>query len=251
LKVVRKVSLAALGLVAWIAVAGAGVVKQERVPGGTLEQTWLPGFGVGRSFTPLVLPSGNPAIPSPTGDNTVAVLQNVDINLGGIAACATDPQSLTDYTWEADFFTGAGDTRRGLLVRADPTNGFQTFYQFVINAGLFVLRFRKFVNGAPLATDLASWTANILPGGVPTTNSWHHMKVDASGNQFRCFFDGFELPGSPIVDATSPITTGWVGAYNFSASVGEVPVYFDNLTLSVGVVPVRGTTWGELKKLYR
>ena len=86
--VVRKVSWAALGLVAWIAVAGAAVVvKQERVPGGTLEQTWLPGFGVGRSFTPLTLTAGNPAIPNPSGDNTVAVLQNVDINLGGIAAC--------------------------------------------------------------------------------------------------------------------------------------------------------------------
>ena len=250
--VVRKVSWAALGLVAWIAVAGAAVVvKQERVPGGALEQTWLPGFGVGRSFTPLTLTAGNPAIPNPSGDNTVAVLQNVDINLGGIAACATNPLDQKDYTWEGFFFTGDGNTRRGLLLRADPTNGFQSFYQFVVNAGLFVFRFRKFVNGAPLP-DLMSWTSDTFPGGVPALNTWHHMKVIATGNSFRCFFDGNEITTTPIVDATSPLLTGWVGAYNFSASVGEVPVYFDDLVLSVDhIVPTRGATWGELKRLYR
>lgn len=230
----------------------AGVLK-ERVPGGTLEQTWLPGFGVGRTFSPLILPAGDPAFPNPSGDNTVAVLQNNDTNLGGIAACATDPGGNADYIWEGNFFTGAGDTRRGLILRADPTNGFQTFYQFVINAGLFQIRFRKFVNGNPVVPDLASWFATVLPGGVPTQNSWHHLRVDATANSFDCYFDGTKLNATPIVDATDPILTGWVGAYNFSASVGEVPAYFDDLDLSCSTLPTaaRGATWGALKRLYR
>jgi hypothetical protein len=234
-------------------VAHAAGIKKERVPGGVLEQTWLPGFGVGRTFTPLTLPAGDPANPNPSGDNTVAVLQNNDTNLGGIAACATDPGGFADYTWEANFFTGAGDTRRGLILRADPTNGFQTFYQFVINAGLFQIRFRKFVNGAPTVPDLASWFATVLPGGIPTANSWHHMRVDATANSFDCWFDGIKLNSTPIVDATDPILTGWVGAYNFSASVGEVAAYFDDMDLSCTTVPTaaRGATWGALKKLYR
>jgi len=253
LSVVSKVSSAVLLMVLSASVAGAVVVKQERVPGGALEQTWLPGFGVGRTFTPLTLAAGDPANPNPSGDNTVAVLQNNDINLGGIAACATDNNGFADYTWEGDFFTGAGSTRVGLILRADPTNGFQTFYQFVINSGLFVIRFRKFVNGAPGVPDLASWTANILPGGIPQQNSWHHMRVDAVGNKFDCFFDGFKLNASAIEDTSlTPILTGWAGAYNFSAGVGEVPVYFDNLTLTVGgPTPTHGVTWGSLKKLYR
>jgi hypothetical protein len=247
-----KRSLLILSLLAVLApVAGAAVVKQERVPGGALELTWSPGFGVGRVFTPLALPAGDPAIPSPTGDNTVAVLQNVATGLGGIAECATDPSGFADYTWEGDFFTGAGNTRVGLILRADPSDGFQTFYQFVINPGLFQIRFRKFVGGGPLP-DLASWLATVLPGGVPTANSWHHMKVIAMANSFRCFFDGTELTSTPILDTTAPILGGWVGAYNFSASVGEVPVYFDNLTLSIeGVVPTKTTTWASVKKLYR
>lgn len=249
----RSASITAILLAAVVCSSNAAGIKKETVPGGTLEQTWLPGFGVGRTFTPLVLPAGDPANPNPSGDNTVAVLQNNDINLGGIAACATDPGGFADYTWECNFFTGGGNTRRGLILRADPTNGFQTFYQFVINAGLFQIRFRKFVNGAPGATDLASWFATVLPAGVPTVNSWHHMRVDAMGNSFDCWFDGVKLNATPIVDATDPILTGWVGAYNFSASVGEVPAYFDDLDLTCTIPPTaaRGSTWGALKKLYR
>jgi len=252
LSLARKVSITAILFAAVVSSANAAGIKRETVPGGALEQTWLPGFGVGRSFTALTLTGADPAIPNPSGDNTVAVLQNNDINLGGIAACATDPGGFADYTWEGNFFTGAGDTRRGLILRADPTNGFQTFYQFVINAGLFQIRFRKFVNGAPVVPDLASWFATVLPAGVPAVNSWHHMRVDATANSFDCWFDGVKLNATPIVDATDPILTGWVGAYNFSASVGEVAAYFDDLDLSCTTVPTaaRGTTWGALKKLY-
>jgi hypothetical protein len=253
LSLARKAFITALLLALNLSTAHASGVLKERVPGGALEQTWLPGFGVGRTFSPLILPAGDPALPNPSGDNTVAVLQNNDINLGGIAACATDPHGNADYIWEGNFFTGAGDTRRGLILRADPTNGFQTFYQFVINAGLFQIRFRKFVNGNPIVPDLASWFATVLPGGVPTQNSWHHLRVDATANAFDCYFDGIKLNTTPIVDATDPILTGWVGAYNFSASVGEVPAYFDDLDLSCPTLPTaaRGATWGALKRLYR
>jgi hypothetical protein len=54
------------------------------------------------------------------------------------------------------------------------------------------------------------------------------------------------------VDASSPLLFGWVGAYNFSASVGEVPAYFDNLTLGhPAPTPTASKSWGQLKKLYR
>ena len=224
---------------------------EEHVTGGTLQHAWSPGFGVGRTFQPLTLPPTSPAYPNPSGDNTVAVLTNNDVNLGGIATALTDNLGCNDYYWSGWFFTGDGNTRRGLLVRADPTNDFQTFYQLVVNAGLFQLRFRKFVNGAPLP-DLASWTLNTLPGGVPQVNTWHKLEISAQANQFRCWFDGIEMTTSPIVDATNPILTGWVGAYNFSASVGEVPVYFDDLVLEGDRnTPARHATWGEVKRRFR
>ena len=85
----RNVWITAILLAAVVSSANAAGIKTETVPGGALAQTWLPAFGVGRTFTPLTLTGADPAIPNPSGDNTVAVLQNVDINSGGIAACAT------------------------------------------------------------------------------------------------------------------------------------------------------------------
>jgi hypothetical protein len=261
LSLARQV-LAAISLIAVTAtVAGAGplpppINKQETVAGGVLQQYWAPGFGVGRIFTPLTLTPADPAYANPSGDHTVAVLTNNDTNLGGIAASATDANGYFDYSWQADFFTGAGDTRRGLIVRADATNGFQTFYQLVINPGLFLIRFRKFVNGNPVVPDLMSWQSPVVLGSLPAQNSWHHMEVDALGNRFTCKFDGITLPGATTatetVDTNSPILVGWVGAYNFSASVGEVPAFFDNLTLGQPFPTATASkTWGQLKKLYR
>jgi len=224
---------------------------KEQVPGGALEQTWAPGFGVGRTFQPLTLTSSDAAFANPSGDHTVAVLTNNDVNLGGIAAAFTDNRGCQDYYWSGWFFTGAGNTRRGLVVRADPTNDFQTFYQLVVNAGLFQLRFRKFVNGAP-QPDLASWFLNTLPPGIPQVNTWHRLEISAQGNVFRCWFDDVEMTTAPIVDNDNPILLGWVGAYNFSASVGETPVYFDDLALQGDRnTPVRHASWGEVKQRFR
>lgn len=246
----RLASALALGAVI-VSVAGATVVKQESVTGGALDQSWSAGFTVPRTFSPLTLSGADPAYSNPSGDHTVAVLQNNDINLGGIAGCATDPNGNADYTWEGWFFTGAGNTRRGLLLRADPTNEFQSCYQFVINAGLFTIRFRKLVNAAPLP-DLASWPATVLTGGIPQQNTWHHMKVVAFANTFRCFFDGQELTTTPVTDNNAPLLGGWVGAYNFSAATGEVPVYFDDLKLSIdGATPANRTSWGRVKNMFR
>lgn len=227
--------------------AAADVVRQERVPGGALELVWLPGFNTPRDLQPLIMDASNPAYANPSGDHTVGVATNAVPDSGGIVLTCTDPAGLADYTWEGWFFTGDGNTRRGLVLRADPNNSFTSCYQFVIQSGLFQINFRKLVDQTP--TTLGTWFANTLPGGVPAVNTWHHMKVIALGSSFRCFFDGFELTTTPIVD--SGLATGWVGVYNFRFDLGEVPVYFDDLTLSGTPVPVRAKTWGEIKALYR
>ncbi|NOT34673.1 MAG: hypothetical protein HOP12_10960 [Candidatus Eisenbacteria bacterium] len=221
----------------------------EHVTGGVLDLVWVPGFGISNTMQPLTLAPSNPAYANPSGDHTVAVATNSSVpDSGGVILTATDPMGLVDYTWEGWFFTGDGNTRRGLVLRADPSNGFGTCYQFVIQSGLFQINFRKLVNSAP--TTLGTWFANTLPGGVPTVNTWHHMKVIALGDSFRCFFDGAELTTVPIVDNSIP--TGWVGAYNFRFDLGGVPVYFDDLTLTGdGPTPARHATWGNVKSRWR
>ena len=169
-------------------------------------------------------------------------------NTLSIVLSATEPAGLSDYEWEAWIFTGDGNSRRGLVVRADPTNGFASNYQLVIQSGLLQMNFRKLLNSTP--TTLGTWFTNTLPGGSPTVNTWHRMKVIAQGNQFRCFFDGTELTATPIVD--SDLTTGWVGVYNFRFDIGSIPFYTDDLLLSpLGATPTVSRSWGEMKVKYR
>jgi hypothetical protein len=236
-------------------VAAAGVLE-EHVTGGALDLQWLNGFGVSNNLQPLTIASGHPAFPNPSGDGTVGLAMTSSTpDSGGIILTCVNPGSLNDYSWEGWIFTGDGNSRRGLVVRADgatladadPSNDFSTCYQFVMQVGLLQFNFRRLVNSAP--TTLATWFSNTFPNGSPAVNTWHHMKVIAAGNTFRCFWDGFELTTTPIVDAS--IATGWVGVYNFRFDLGHIPCYVDDLILGdLGATPASRTTWGELKRRY-
>ncbi len=227
--------------------ARAAVVKAEYVTGGTLDLTWTPGFGVPNTLEPLVLSSGDGGYSNPSGDHTVGVLTNAIPDEGGISLAATPPDGYDDYSWSAAIFTGAGDSRRGLVVRAQESNGFASCYQFVIQPGLLQLSFRKLIDGTP--TTLGTWFTTDLPGGLPAVESWHQMKVEADGATFHLYFDGNELPGGPIVDAD--LGSGWVGVYNFRFDIGGIPFLVDDLVLeSEDATAVAPMTWGGVKAQY-
>jgi hypothetical protein len=245
-----------LALLVTLASAASAGVLEEHVTGGTLDLGWLNGFGVSNNLQPLTISAGHPAYPNPSGDGTVGLAMTSSApDSGGIILTCVNPGSLNDYSWEGWVFTGDGNSRRGLVVRADgatladadPGNDFSTCYQFVMQSGLLQFNFRKLVNSAP--TTLATWFSNTFPGGSPQLNTWHHMKVLAVGSSFRCFWDGFELTTSPIVDSAIP--TGWVGVYNFRFDLGNIPAYVDDLILDdLGATPTARSTWGELKHRY-
>ena len=227
------------------------ILKEEHVTNGALDLLWLNGFGVSNNLKPLTLTQEHPAYANPSGDHTVASATNSFApDSGGVILSATDPEGVSDYIWEGWIFTGDGNTRRGLVVRANPANQFTSCYQFVIQSGLFQINFRKLVNSAP--TTLGTWFANQLPAGSLPLNTWHHMQVTAIGSSFRCFIDGHELTsaGSPIVDAS--LATGWVGVYNFRFDLGGVPFLTDDLVLwDLGPTPALPSTWGQVKARWR
>src|SRR4051794_22003397 len=121
-------------MLSFVSVAGAvpGAVKEEHVTGGLLDLGWDPGFGLSNRLQPLTLLPSDPAYANPSGDHTVGVATNSAApDSGGLILTTTDPGGYSDYVWEGWIFTGAGNTRRGLVVRADPTNQFTSSYQFV------------------------------------------------------------------------------------------------------------------------
>jgi len=232
-------------------------VLAEHVTGGNLDLVWVPGFNTPvRNMQALTLGPSDPAYANPSGDHTVGLAVNTVPDSGGIILTMTDPGAFTtDYEWEGWMFTGAGNTRRGLVVRGDPANNFQTGYQLVIQAGLLQINFRKL--GGMAATTLGTWFSSNLPefaGGTIPQNRWIKLKVVAIGNTFRCYLNGYELTaGTPIVDTSSPLLSGWVGCYNFRFDLGLQSVYFDDLILTAQLdpTPTHKATWGGVKARYR
>ncbi len=251
MSLVKSLSLASLLVLALAASASAAVIAEEHVPGGNTQLNWVTGFNTNRMLIGGTLDASDPAYANPSGDHTVGLLTTAITDSGGIAMSCIDPQGAQDYTWEGWFFTGDGVSRRGLVLRGDPSNNFNTTYQFVLYAGNAQLSFRKLLNQSP--TTLRSWIGPAIPGGVPAANTWHHLKAEAMGNQFRLWWDDTELTaGNPIVDTSSPLMTGWVGVYNFRFDISNVTTYFDDLVLSGDIsTPARTSSWGQLKALYR
>ncbi len=240
-------ALAAASLAAALP-ATANLAAQESVTGGALDLEWSPGFGIGNNLEALTLDSSDPAYANPSGDHTVGLaLSSVAPDSGGIVVTCTDPGALDDYTWEGWIFTGGGNSRRGLIVRADPTNTFTTMYMFVLDSGMLNLSFRKLTGMG--SSSLLSWLTTSTPTGFPAQNQWNHMKIIANGDTFRCFWNGFELPGT-ITD--SDYSSGWVGVYTFRFDVGLIPFLVDDLKLgTVKPVSIDDSSWASIKALYR
>jgi hypothetical protein len=253
---VRTILATAVALTLIAGVAGAVVVREEHVNGGVTQLTWTTGFSTDRRLEGLALGAADPAYANPSGDHTVGGLTTAIPDSGGLALSTIDPAGQADYSWEGWIFTGNMDTRRGLVVRANPASDYQNCYVFVLYAGGAQLQLRKLYPQPTPPLSLKQWLTGALPGGVPLVNTWHFMKIECVANQFRCWWDNTEITagayGTPIVDATDPYLTGNVGVYSFNFSVGGITTYFDDLVLSTeNVVPTSNTSWGRLKALYR
>src|SRR5262245_28367729 len=229
MRLVKYIALASALCLVFAASSQATELLAEHVTGGQLDLHWVGGYDTPNTMYAKTLDASMPGYANPSGDHTVAVAQNASPDSGGIIVTTSNPGGIdNDYVWEGQVFTGPGESRRGLILPADPANHFESFYMLVIEPGLFQIRFRKLVAGTP--TTLASWFATVLPSQSIAQNTWHKLKVIAQGNTFRCFFDDFELTSTPVVD--NDIASGWVGVYNFRFDLGNVPVYFDDLVLS-------------------
>ncbi len=241
--------IAMVGAVTLSLAADAAPYREEHVMGGVLDLVWINGFDTSNNMQPLTLDPSHPAYGNPSGDHTVGCATNAIPDSGGIIVTTIDALAKNDYVWEGWMFTGDGNTRRGLVVRAGPAENVKNFYMLVLESGMLRLRFRKLIGFTP--TILREWFTTSLPGGLPALNSWHHLKVEAVGDLFRCWWDDTELTaGDVIMDGDLP--AGNVGCYNFRFDLGQIPVYFDDLLLSeYGATPTERTTWGALKSLYR
>jgi len=204
---------------------------QERFPNGKPELIWVPGDGISQVRTATRS--------NPSGDNTVGYVAGAPAfgNTGQILAGLS---TLKNYKVEAQVFivraasAGSG-TNNGILARIIPLG--QTFKGYVFASDFDSnnrLRLRKFT-GAAAGTPpvvVRDWTAAEIPGGLPTTSSWHKLALDFQGNQINAFYDDQLLPGSPFTDATAD--SGYFGVYGFVGfdTAADSATFFDDVKVS-------------------
>src|SRR5512139_783336 len=116
MRLARTLLPCAAALLLCASAARADSILEEHVTGGALDRVWVNGFDTSNNMQPLTLSSGDPAWANPSGDHTVAAAVNALPDSGGLIVTVTDPQGVKDYKWDAWVFTGAGDSRRGLIV---------------------------------------------------------------------------------------------------------------------------------------
>ena len=203
--------------------SSAGMLE-ERFTDGVASLDWFSGWNdsLGTPLTPMV-PTNEPG---PT-DDWIGVVTGDLGSLGSLGAAFAGDPGMMDYSMEAQVYVEVNSGfYNGIFVRADTTDGVKG-YQLVANFnsmfGMQRLRFRYFSQFQADIRVLADFAASDIPGGAPTEDGWHKMKITAVGNKFWLYWDGQELPGCPIEDPEAALDMGYFGVYVWDGMSGVAP----------------------------
>jgi len=168
---------------------------------------------------------------NPSGDNWVGYLEN-GMSGGGVGTALSGSINTTDYEIRAQIYTTVNtSTYHGIVARWDTTGGFSTYYSFRTDFDANQrLQLRKFPGDVPpyQGQSIAEWTGAQIPGGVPTTDSWHELALKMEGDQLWVYYDGTMLSGSPFSD--SYCSAGFFGVYTFNF-MNTVATYCDDIVI--------------------
>jgi hypothetical protein len=188
--------------------------------------------------------------PLATGGSYIGWLQDSDNSNTGAALSIAGMTTDMDYSIEADVYCYVnhpdGSAYTGVVFYADSTIG--TYIKLVADFDADQ-RFRLYNNHLDLTTFQYTFhhafTAADVPGGIPTEDGWHKMKVEvktinADTTAFWCYFDDQELLGCPIYDTGDDrMSSGQFGLFSFSQGTGSgIPGYFDNISVNALVSSV-------------
>lgn len=214
----------------------------EDFESGTASLQWER-FFAGEDIVAAV-PMANAPTPLSTGGSYVGWLQDVDTSYTGIALSIAGTTEMKDYSIEADVYCYVnhpdGSAYTGLVIYADSSIG--TYIKMTADFDAVPYpRIRLFNNRFNFSTFTYSfdysYKADSIPGGIPTENGWHKMKVEvktlnADSTAFWCYFDGQLLGTVPAIDnGDDRMSSGKYGVYVFQNGF-PLPGYFDNIVVN-------------------
>ncbi|NNG26014.1 MAG: T9SS type A sorting domain-containing protein [Ignavibacteriaceae bacterium] len=206
----------------------------------------------------------NPPLPLPTGGDFVGWLQDTDTSYTGVAVSIIGETSLQEYSIEADVYCyvnhPGGSAYTGVVVYADSSIG--TYIKLAADFDPVPYpRIRLYNNHFDLGTFSYtfehSFAESDIPGGIPTEDGWHKLKlevrtINSDITAFWCYWDGVELLGCPVTDTSSHrMSSGQYGLFSFSQGTGEgIPGYYDNIVVESLVSSVEDNSNENLPEEY-
>lgn len=183
--------------------------------------------------------------PLATGGNYIGWLQDSDGSFTGAALSIAGSITDQNYSIEADVYCYVnnpnGSAYTGVAFYADPDTNVNTYIKLVADFDANQ-RFRLYNNHLDPYTFQYTFhhefTASDVPGGIPTVDGWHKMKVEirtlnADTTAFWCYFDGQELLGCPIYDTGDDrMSAGMYGVFSFQQGYAGIPGYYDNIVVN-------------------
>ncbi|UCF70066.1 MAG: T9SS type A sorting domain-containing protein [candidate division WOR-3 bacterium] len=150
---------------------------------------------------------------SPGGDSWVGEVWSDSVGTP-IAAMYSGEYSLTDCSVEAWIYTVVSPMMapyNGVCIRMDTATN-QT-YNFVSDFDGDARLLLRHMVGATVSI-IREWTDAEIPGGVPSTSSWHKFKVEMVADSIWAYYDDSLLADCPFVD--DRIAQGFFGIYSFT-----------------------------------
>lgn len=186
-------------------------IFEEYFTGGTMQLDWHPWFtdslGIGDSMSVINDPT------TPGGDSWAGRISNEYMGVAGLTYSGLS--TLEDYyieAWIYTIVTTVSGPYNGIAARMNPSTRY--YYRMVSdfdNSGRIRL---GLVGSGGFPVALRDWTSGEIPGGVPTTSSWHKFKLSVSNDSIWCYYDDQELPGCPIINDS--VSSGYFGVYTFN-----------------------------------
>jgi len=214
----------------------------EDFEGGAVDPNWESFFEMEEIVTSVVMATAPQ--PLANGGDYIGFLQDADNTYTGAALSVIGETTTANYSVEGDVYCyvnhPAGSAYTGLAFYCDSTIG--TYIKLVADFDADQ-RLRLYNNRLDPVTFQYSFThtftASDVPGGIPTTDGWHHMKIEiktlnADTTAFWCYFDDQMLLGCPIYDTGDDrMAAGQIGVFSFSPGTGSgLEGYFDNIEVN-------------------
>jgi len=185
---------------------------------------------------------GSAPVPLVNGGNYVGLVQDADGSYNGASIILAGETDMQNYSIEGDVYCYKnhpdGSAYTGLAVYADSSKGVYIKLVADFDGDNRLRLYNNRINTTTFQyTFDHSFGAADIPGGIPTEDGWHHMKVevqtvDDTTTAFWCYFDGEMLAGCPIYDTgVHQMDSGQFGMYAFQMDTDGIPGYFDNISV--------------------